>query len=73
MAAELSSLLLSFQPDSPEVEKRRDYDSKARSFVAQLSNVSAPHWLKGADTAQDVFAVGMLPRACSKCTNDYAM
>ena len=61
MSADLSSLLLSFQPDSPDVEKRRDYDLKARSFVAQLSNVSAPHWVKGADTSQDVLVVGMLP------------
>jgi COP9 signalosome complex subunit 3 len=57
MAAELVNILLSFQPDSPELEKRRDYDTKARNFVKQLDNISASHWNKGADTQQDVLTV----------------
>jgi COP9 signalosome complex subunit 3 len=58
MSAELTSMLLSFQPDSPELAKRRDYDSKARYFVSQLANVPSALWVKGADTQQDVLSVG---------------
>ena len=57
MSGDLLSTLLSFQPDSPELEKRRDYDSKARNFVSQLNNISSSHWAKGADTQQDVLTV----------------
>jgi hypothetical protein len=57
MADNLASILLSFQPDSPELEKRREYDSRARSFVSQLSTISPSHWTKGADTQQDVLTV----------------
>lgn len=58
MSGELATILLSFEPNSPDVEKRCDYDSKARSFVSQLSNISASQWLKGADTEQDPLVVG---------------
>jgi COP9 signalosome complex subunit 3 len=57
MSAELTTILLSFQPDSPELVKRRDYDTKARQFVSQLSNISSTSWTKGADTQQDVLSV----------------
>ncbi|KAF1848546.1 uncharacterized protein K460DRAFT_334779 [Cucurbitaria berberidis CBS 394.84] len=57
MSAELTSILLQFQPESPEVKQKRDYDQAARSFVAQLANISAGHWLKAADTPQDVLEV----------------
>jgi hypothetical protein len=57
MSGELTSILLSFQPDSPELEKRRDYDTKARHFVSQLSNIPSAPWSKGADTSQDVLSV----------------
>ncbi|KNG50610.1 checkpoint protein kinase [Stemphylium lycopersici] len=57
MSGELATILLSFDPNSPDVEKRRDYDSKARSFVSQLSNMPASQWLKGADTEQDPLVV----------------
>ncbi|KAF2027902.1 hypothetical protein EK21DRAFT_114390 [Setomelanomma holmii] len=57
MTADLVTVLLQFQPESPELKQRRDYDQAARSFVSQLSNISASHWSKGADTPQDVLAV----------------
>lgn len=57
MSAELVSILLQFQPDAPELKQRREYDTAARAFVLQLSNISASHWLKGADTQQDVLEV----------------
>jgi COP9 signalosome complex subunit 3 len=49
--------LLQFQPDAPELKSRRDYDQAARTFVTQLSNISAPHWTKAADTPDDVLEV----------------
>jgi hypothetical protein len=33
------------------------YDQAARTFVTQLSNISAPHWTKAADTPDDVLEV----------------
>jgi COP9 signalosome complex subunit 3 len=47
MSTELTTILLSFQPDSPELAKRRDYDSKARSFVSQLNAIQPSNWSKG--------------------------
>jgi COP9 signalosome complex subunit 3 len=61
MAADLLSVLLQFQPESAEVKHKRDYDQQARNFVSQLSNISAAHWQKGADTPQDVLKV------CIRC------
>lgn len=58
---ELASVLLQFQPDSPELKQKRDYDIAARNFVSQLANFPASHWLKGIDTPQDVFTV-RIPR-----------
>jgi hypothetical protein len=57
MTADLVTVLLQFQPESPELKQRRDYDQAARSFVSQVSNISASHWSKGADTPQDVLTV----------------
>jgi hypothetical protein len=57
MSADLVSILFQFQPDSPELKQKLEYDQQARSFVAQLSNISASHWQKGADTPQDVLEV----------------
>ncbi|KAJ4375042.1 hypothetical protein N0V83_002121 [Neocucurbitaria cava] len=57
MSAELTSILLQFQPESPDLKHKRDYDQAARSFVSQLASISAAHWLKGAETAQDVLPV----------------
>jgi hypothetical protein len=57
MSAELTTILLSFQPDSPELVQRREYDAKARQFVSQLSPISSTHWSKGAETPQDVLSV----------------
>ncbi|KAF1945779.1 hypothetical protein EJ02DRAFT_473705 [Clathrospora elynae] len=57
MSAELVSLLLQFQPDSPQLKTRLDYDRAARNFVSQVSNISASHWSKGADTPQDVLTI----------------
>lgn len=58
MAAELPTLLLQFQPESEELRSRQKYDQAARQFVKQLDNVSSSHWLKGAETPQDVLEVG---------------
>jgi hypothetical protein len=63
MSADLVSLLLQFQPDSPQLKQRREYDQQARNFVSQLSNVSPSHWQKGADTPQDVLTVSGLLKA----------
>ncbi|KAI8938246.1 hypothetical protein NX059_005906 [Plenodomus lindquistii] len=57
MAAELVKMLLQFQPDSPDLKQRRDYDQAARSFVLQLSNISASHWSKSTETQQDVLTI----------------
>ena len=57
MTVELPALLLQFQPESEELKSRHKYDQAARGFVKQLDNVSTPHWLKGADTPQDVLEV----------------
>ncbi|KAI4942033.1 hypothetical protein J4E91_010420 [Alternaria rosae] len=57
MSAELTSILLSFQPDSPDLVKRREYDSKARSFVTQLNNIPSSQWSKGANTNQDILSI----------------
>lgn len=57
MAADIASILLQFQPESPELKQKRDYDLAARTFVSQLSNISAGHWVKGADTQQDVLTI----------------
>jgi COP9 signalosome complex subunit 3 len=57
MTADLVNLCLQFQPESPELKQKRDYDQQARNFVSQLSNVSPAHWQKGADTPQDVLTV----------------
>ncbi|KAF2195486.1 hypothetical protein K469DRAFT_616181 [Zopfia rhizophila CBS 207.26] len=57
MASDLLNLLFSFQPDLPELQEKLEYDRQARSFVSQLANVSGQHFLKGADTSQDIFEV----------------
>ncbi|KAF2853966.1 hypothetical protein T440DRAFT_295268 [Plenodomus tracheiphilus IPT5] len=57
MAADLVKTLLQFQPESPELKQRRDYDKAARDFVLQLSNIPASTWSKGAETQQDVLTV----------------
>ncbi|KAF2259456.1 hypothetical protein CC78DRAFT_537069 [Lojkania enalia] len=51
---QLLNLLLSFQPDAPELRQKRDYDSQVRSFVNQVANIPGQHYQKGADTPQDV-------------------
>ncbi|KAF2878117.1 hypothetical protein BDV95DRAFT_509836 [Massariosphaeria phaeospora] len=57
MSSDLLSLLLSFQPDAPELQQKRDYDHAARQFVIQLYNVQQHYFLKGADTPQDVLSI----------------
>ena len=57
MTAELPTLLQQFQPECEELKSRQKYDQAARQFVKQLDNVSVTHWLKGADTPQDVLEV----------------
>lgn len=57
MTVELSALLLQFQPESEELRSRQKYDQAARQLVKQLDNVSTSHWLKDADTPQDVLEV----------------
>ena len=65
MTVELPALLLQFQPESEELRSRHKYDQAARGFVKQLDNVSTPHWLKSADTPQDVLEVRTLERLVS--------
>jgi COP9 signalosome complex subunit 3 len=57
MAGHLVDSLLSFQPDSPELQPRREYDKAAREFVSNISNIAPSHYLKGADTTNDVLDV----------------
>lgn len=57
MAAELLNILLSFQPDAPELQQKREYDKAAREFVANITNINASHYLKGADMSQDILSV----------------
>lgn len=57
MAGDLFELLVEFQPDSPDLKHKRDYDQQARKFVSELNNVSASQWQKGADTPQDLLTV----------------
>jgi COP9 signalosome complex subunit 3 len=53
MSADLVTVLLSFQPDSPELQQRREYDRQAREFVKQISGFTQAQFLKGADSPQD--------------------
>lgn len=57
MSAELLNLLLSFQPDSPDLKSKLEYHTQARQFAIQVANISGQHFLKGADTSQDVLEV----------------
>lgn len=57
MSADLITILLQFQPEAEELKQRQKYDQAARNFVSQLNNISQPHWLKGADTPEDVLEV----------------
>jgi hypothetical protein len=65
MSADLTTILLQFQPESEELRQRQKYDLAARSFVTQLNNISQSHWLKGADTPQDVLEVSYAPKCSS--------
>lgn len=57
MSADLLNVLFSFQPDDPELLQKREYDSAIRSFVSTVASISPQHFLKGADTPQDVLEV----------------
>lgn len=57
MSSDLLSFLFSFQPDAPEVQQKRDYDTQARNFVQQIANTGSQYFLKGADTSQDLLEV----------------
>jgi COP9 signalosome complex subunit 3 len=59
MSAELLNLCLGFQPDAPELKPRLEYNSAAKKFANEAANVSAQHWLKGADTPQDILEVSI--------------
>ncbi|KAF2661735.1 hypothetical protein K491DRAFT_586770 [Lophiostoma macrostomum CBS 122681] len=54
MSADLLSLLFSFQPDAEELKQKTAYDTQVQQFIRQVSNVSAQHFQKGAETQQDV-------------------
>ncbi|KZM25342.1 hypothetical protein ST47_g3537 [Ascochyta rabiei] len=54
MTADLTTILLQFQPEAAELKSRQKYDQAARQFVIQLNGTSASQWLKGADTPQDI-------------------
>ncbi|KAJ4366578.1 hypothetical protein N0V95_000245 [Ascochyta clinopodiicola] len=57
MTADLTTILLQFQPEAAELKSRQKYDQAARQFVTQLNGTSASQWLKGADTPQDVLEI----------------
>ncbi|KAH6643855.1 hypothetical protein C7974DRAFT_324937 [Boeremia exigua] len=57
MAVPLHALLLQFQPEAEELKVHQRYDQSARQFVKQLDNVSATHWMKGADTPEDIIEI----------------
>ncbi|ORY13308.1 hypothetical protein BCR34DRAFT_481226 [Clohesyomyces aquaticus] len=54
MSSELLNVLFAFQPDDQELQQKREYDSAIRGFVTTVANISPQHFLKGADTPQDV-------------------
>lgn len=60
MSADLVAVLLSFQPDAPQLEQRREYDRQAREFVKQISGLTQAQFLKGADSPQDPLNVCQL-------------
>ncbi|KAJ4303752.1 hypothetical protein N0V90_002653 [Kalmusia sp. IMI 367209] len=53
MSADLVHSLLSFQPDAPELQQRREYNKEAVDFVKHVHSLSAASFLKGADSPQD--------------------
>jgi COP9 signalosome complex subunit 3 len=53
MSAETIASLLSFQPDAPELQQKREYDKEAREFVKQINALTPTTFLKGADSPQD--------------------
>ena len=57
MASDLFTLLVSFQPDAPELKQKTKYDAEVRAFINQLHSVNSSYFLKGADTPQDVLEV----------------
>lgn len=57
MSAELLNLLFKFQPDEFTHKSYSEYNAAARQFAKELHNVSAQHYLKGADTPEDVLEV----------------
>ncbi|KAF2012028.1 hypothetical protein BU24DRAFT_412563 [Aaosphaeria arxii CBS 175.79] len=57
MSGEVISLLLSFQPDSPEFKSKREYDIQARRFAHDIANLSPQHFARGADTSQDILEI----------------
>ncbi|KAH9861608.1 hypothetical protein J1614_011360 [Plenodomus biglobosus] len=57
MAAELVKILLDFQPDSPALKQRCDYDQAARGFLLRLSNISPSLWSKAGESQQDVLTI----------------
>jgi COP9 signalosome complex subunit 3 len=57
MSSELLGILFQFQPDAPELQVNRFYDAAARMFVRQVTNIDQQHFLKGADTSEDLLDV----------------
>jgi COP9 signalosome complex subunit 3 len=57
MSSELLAILFQFQPDAPEFQVNRFYDAAARMFVRQVANIDQQHFLKGADTSEDLLDV----------------
>ncbi|KAJ4346978.1 uncharacterized protein N0V89_010911 [Didymosphaeria variabile] len=53
MSAETINSLLSFQPDAPELQRKREYDREAREFVKHINGSTPVTFLKGADSPQD--------------------
>ncbi|OCK79465.1 hypothetical protein K432DRAFT_330100 [Lepidopterella palustris CBS 459.81] len=55
--ADLLSLLFSFQPDSPDIKSKLDYDRQIRTYIDSVLRIPVPVYLKGADSAQDLLEI----------------
>ncbi|KAL5429258.1 hypothetical protein PMIN06_012746 [Paraphaeosphaeria minitans] len=61
MSAEIITSLLSFQPDAPELQQKREYDKEAREFIKLVNGLTPATFLKGADSPQDPLNVCIIP------------
>lgn len=61
MSSDVLGLLVSFQPDDPDLKSKREYDVQARRFIDDIVRKISPQaYLRGADTPQDLLEVSLL-------------